>query len=455
MSAGAEVTSRIRGGTLTAVAAALPRVGTTVAVTGASMISMAPSLLPRSPLAQGVVTGLLAATGWGLAAAARRLARRTPDDAQDGRRIAAFALAAIVLLWATLAAHQWQSALRAAMHVPAIGPSHWVQVAFWAVVVCLTLFGFTRAVGTVARRLRLLRAVALAAVIVTAGYFATPSATAVAAQHFRDSNAVIDPTLGTGVPGSLIPWESIGAEGRIFIAGRTDSSSIRVYAGLDSASDVSSRAALAVQELERTGAFTRGHVVIVVPTGSGWIDGEAATGLERRFGGDTALVGMQYSYAPSWATFLFGRDSAEQSARALFTAVADHTARFPVDARPALHVYGQSLGSVGGSAIFDDAGDLRARTCSALWAGPPAGAVRQDGATVLANSSDPVVWWSPMLMVRPPELDHVRVDAPVPQWLPGVSFLQASVDMLFALDSPSGHGHRYGADQGARMADCD
>ncbi|MCL2536307.1 MAG: alpha/beta-hydrolase family protein, partial [Nocardiaceae bacterium] len=280
-----------------------------------------------------------------------------------------------------------------------------------------------------------------------------PGATSAAAQHFRTMSSIVDPDLVAGERDSIVPWTTLGAEGRRFVAGTSEPGSIRTYVGLDSAPDVDSRAALAVRDLDRAGGFTRGHVVVAVPTGSGWIDGEAARGIERRFGGDVAIVGQQYSYAPSWVTFLFGRADAEQSARALFAAVSAHVAALPQEKRPMVHVYGQSLGSVGGSTILDDTA-TRTATCSALWAGPPAGSVHLDGATVLANSSDPVVWWSPRLLTRSPDLARVRVDAPVPQWIPFVSFVQTTVDLVFSLDAPSGHGHRYGADQGLLMPDC-
>ena len=57
-------------------------------------------------------------------------------------------------------------------------------------------------------------------------------------------------------------------------------------------------------------------------------------GIEQRFGGDVAIVGQQYSDAPSWATFLFSRDDAEESATALFTAVGSHIAAMPAEDRP-------------------------------------------------------------------------------------------------------------------------
>jgi len=38
--------------------------------------------------------------------------------------------------------------------------------------------------------------------------------------------------------------------------------------------------------------------------------------------------------------------------------------------------------------------------------------------------------------------------------MPGVSFAQTGLDLVFALNAPSGHGQRYGDDQGLAMRDC-
>ncbi|PTR31822.1 putative membrane protein [Rhodococcus sp. OK519] len=436
-------------------APALPRVGTTLAVTGGVVASLAPSLLPRGPVTQGVLSGVLVALGWGAVSLLRRLRRSGAAERSRDVRVVALLISAVAFVWCVETANHWQNAVRAAMGAPAIGAGHWAEVAFWAGSTFLALIGLTRGTHSIARRLGLVRGAALAIVagtILTVG--AIPATASAASQHFRSTSGQMDPALGSGDPQSLVPWSTLGAEGRRFVAGTSDPRSIRTYVGLGSAPDVTARARLAVAEMDRAGAFGRSHVIVAVPTGSGWIDGEAARGLERRFDGDVAIVGMQYSYAPSWATFLFGRADAEESARALFGAVSERTARLPVENRPDLHVYGQSLGSVGGSAIFDNSADQQTRACSVVWAGPPAGAVRTEGATVVANSSDPVVWWSPGLLMHEPDLDNARIDAPVPQWIPAVSFVQTGVDLLFALNAPSGHGHRYGDDQGLAMREC-
>ncbi|RVW04706.1 alpha/beta-hydrolase family protein [Rhodococcus spongiicola] len=430
---------------------ALPRVRTSLAISVGTVVSLAPSLLPRSPVVQGVLTGLAVAALWGLSSLLGRLQQGPSTGALPRLVSAVVSLAAVT--WSVASADHWQNGLRAAMALPPVGPMHWAQVGFWSTTVCLTAFGVARVVAAVARRLGPLGCTALlSATLPFVWFVAVPAVASAATQHFRSINTTVDASLSAAEHDSLIPWRTLGVEGRRFVADA--SGSIRTYVGLDSAPDHDSRAALAVRELDRAGGFTRGHVVVAIPTGSGWIDGEAARGIEQRFDGDVAIVGQQYSYAPSWVTFLFGRSDAERSAQALFAAVSAHVAAMPADTRPAIHVFGQSMGSVGGSAIFADDSAARTATCSALWAGPPAGAVDTRGATVLANSSDPVVWWSGALLTRPPDLSRTRVDAPVPQWVPFVSFVQTTVDLVFSLDAPSGHGHRYGADQGLLMSDC-
>ena len=79
---------------------------------------------------------------------------------------------------------------------------------------------------------------------------------------------------------------------------------IRVYAGLQTADTDEARMDVLVRELERTGAFDRKLLVIIPTTGTGWVNPVAARALESMYNGDTALVGMQYSYLPSWISFL-------------------------------------------------------------------------------------------------------------------------------------------------------
>ncbi|MFE3443690.1 alpha/beta-hydrolase family protein [Nocardia sp. NPDC059180] len=437
-----------------------PQAGTTVAIGIGVLMSLAPGLLPRTPMAQAVLTGLLVAAMLAIAGVARFVVRRCGIGwNRPNWRAPVLAVTALLMVGAAVHAGHWQNTLRAAMGTAPIGPGYWLRCGIGAVVIAGVLYGVARGIGWVVRALGRTRAIAAGVVVAAVlGFVGVPSAVDWRRGAYATANAVIDPSVvrpvsatRSGSEDSAVSWPSLGAEGRRFVSG-APRGPVRVYVGLASAPDLETRVALAVQELERSGGLQRSHVVIAVPTGSGWIDGNAIRGLDQRFGGDVALVGLQYSYAPSWVTFVFGREAAVASARALFTAVEQRIATLEV--RPKLHVYGQSLGALGGSAIFTDDADQDRRTCSVLWAGPPAGEVHRAGATVLANTSDPVVHWSPSLLWRAPDLRGARADAPIPRWLPVVGFVQATADLLGALDAPPGHGHRYGADQGTALPDC-
>ncbi|MGW4773926.1 alpha/beta-hydrolase family protein [Nocardia sp. NPDC004278] len=439
-----------------------PRIGTTLGIGLGTAISLAPGLLPRTPSAQAVLTGLLAAVALGIAGVLRFTLRYWDFDIN--RRLIRcrrplLGLTAIAILGTAANASHWQNQLRTAMDTAPIGPGYWLHWAVMSAVIVGTVTGIARVTRWIARQLGWARGIAVTAVAASVLYLiGVPAVVDWRRSAYATANATIDPELvqpvsytRSGSAESAISWPSLGAEGRKFVSG-SPAGPVRVYVGLDSAPDLDSRVALAIGELERSGGLERSNIVLAVPTGSGWIDANAVRGFYERFGGDVALVGMQYSYAPSWVTFLFGRDDAIASARALFAAVQRRIGT--LEYKPRLYVYGQSLGALGGSSIFTDDADQDRRTCAALWAGPPAGQVHHAGATVLANSSDPVVHWSPSLLWRAPELRDVRVDAPVPQWLPVVSFLQTSADLLAALHAPPGHGHRYGADQGTAMGTC-
>ncbi|WP_254854165.1 alpha/beta-hydrolase family protein [Nocardia donostiensis] len=437
-----------------------PRMGTTAAIGIGVTASLTPGLLPRTAEAQAVVTGLLVAVALGGAGLIRFMLRRRGVNAENTRGRRVFLLVAMLLIMvAAWYAGSWQNTLRAAMDTAPIGPGYWLRCAVIATVLVLLLRGIGQGIRWVLRRLRWARSTALVMVVGTVGYFGVvPTVVDYQLGVYANANAAVDPELvrpvsvtRSGSAASMVDWSTLGREGRRFVTG-APVGPVRVYIGLDSASDLDSRVRLAIQELQRAGGFARSHLVVAVPTGSGWIDANAVRGFDERFGGDVALVGLQYSYAPSWATFVFGREAAVTSARALFTAIERYIAG--LEHPPRLYLYGQSLGALGGSAVFTDDADQDRRTCAVLWAGPPAGAVHRSGAVVLANTSDPVVHWSPALFWRAPDLSGARVDAPVPGWIPVLSFVQTTADLLYALDAPPGHGHRYGTDQGTVLPGC-
>ena len=174
---------------------------------------------------------------------------------------------------------------------------------------------------------------------------------------------VVAPTTPTA-SGSLasLVLATLGEYGRSFVATATPAElrafhgpaaevkrPIRVYAGLRSAGTPDERPR-AVRELERTGAFQRGSWASSPPPAPAGPDPNAASSVEYLHGGDTALVGLQYSYPPSWISFLVDRDEAAEAGIALYRHVHERWSQLPADDRPRLLVFGESLGSFGAEA---------------------------------------------------------------------------------------------------------
>jgi uncharacterized membrane protein len=204
-------------------------------------------------------------------------------------------------------------------------------------------------------------------------------------RNTTSAEGVGPPTSGlrSGGPGSLVSWESLGRQGRAItgtgpsakeiaaFTGSPGTEPIRAYAGTVSATDVEERAELAVADLERAGGFDRANLLVATTTGSGWLDSGAIDSFEYLTGGDSAIVAMQYSYLPSWLSYLVDQKKAREAGRQLFDAVYDRWSKLPPADRPRLFVFGLSLGSFGGETAFSGEYDLRNRTAGALFAGPP------------------------------------------------------------------------------------
>ncbi|MEA2024816.1 MAG: alpha/beta-hydrolase family protein [Actinomycetota bacterium] len=195
---------------------------------------------------------------------------------------------------------------------------------------------------------------------------------------------------GTGVvsggPGSAVRFDELGLQGRRFVSeaspgeridevldetGAMDA--IRVYVGVDSADSVEDRVALAIEELQRTGAFDRSLLIVGSPAGTGYfnyIPVEAAEYLSR---GDIASVAIQYGSLPSMLSVSKIPLAIEQHGALLRAINRELDQRDPAD-RPRVVLYGESLGAQasqgaftgGGTVILDDLGANRA-----LWAGTP------------------------------------------------------------------------------------
>lgn len=491
-------------------------------------LSLTPSLLPRGPLFQGVVTGAAAAAGYGLGVLiAALLLQVLPGDHRwrqprwtNGVLGAAATVGSIgLLIWFA----RWQHELRALMSVPDLPAFSYPIMILIAGVVFVAVIALARVLRGTARWTsglmahvlpagvaRLAGAVLVAAVVVAIlnGVVANV-AMAMLNDMFKTINdettahtAPPSMTERSGGPGSLVTWDSLGRQGRLFVAdgpttaqlsafsGRPARQPIRAYTGLASAESVRAEADLAVAELDRAGGFDRAVLGVATTTGTGWINENTAAAVEYLYNGNSALVSMQYSYLPSWISFVVDKERAQQAGHALFDAVYAKWQTLPEGHRPKLVVFGESLGSFGGEAAFSGVQDMAARTDGALFVGPTSSnsvwrdiTARRDpgtpqwlpiyehGYTVhflarpgdldrppppwpnprvvyLQHPSDPITWWTPDLIFRKP--DWLREPRgydvlPSTRWIPIVTFLQVSADMAVSVDVPDGHGHTFRA----------
>lgn len=488
--------------------------------------SLTPSLLPRGPLFQGLVSGAAGAAGYGIGVFAVwlvRFMRSKPDSPRaPGWAWVVLVVAGVIgQVLMIVYFHVWQDQIRDLMGVARLGFWDHPLAAVLSIVVLFALVEIGQQVRILVRFLvRQLNKVApprisavvavgllLALTIALLNGVVVRAAMSAINNTFETVNDETDPDfeapdtpLRSGGPQSLVSWESLGHQGRIFVAGGPTvrqltafngapaTEPIRAYAGLNSADGIRATANLAAQELLRTGGLDRAVIAVATTTGTGWINEAEASALEYMFNGDTAIVSMQYSFLPSWLSFLVDQENARQAGQALFEAVDQLVRDRPEEQRPRLVVFGESLGSFGGEAPFLALNNLVARTDGALFSGPtfkntiwteltrqrdpgspewlpiydsgenvrfasrPDNLDRPDlpwgtpRVVYLQHASDPISWWNPDLLFarpdwlqEPPGYDRTARM----KWIPVVTFLQVSADMAVAVTVPDGHGHRY------------
>jgi len=508
-------------------------------------LSLTPSLMPRRWLLAGLIGGINAAIGYGLGVvigkAFHRLAlagrgRWAPSAkalyALNAAAVVASIGASVLML---IPAAAWQRHISAVMGIQ--GPSMLGYLR--TLVVALPTAGVLVAVARVVKdaikwlaRMMIRRwhvndevamfiATAIVVVLIVTlvngvlyrGFIAGASAV------FQPRNDTTRPGIEqpleperSSSPKSFVRWDTLGFQGRNFVAsrpradeltelnGRPAKEPIRIYAGLESADTTEGRLAVLLAELQRTRAFERKLLVIMPTSGTGWVDPVAARAIESMYNGDTALVGMQYSYLPSWISFVADQQKSLEAGRQMINAIHKRWLQWPEASRPKLVLYGESLGSMAGQGAFGSLPDVvEMGFSSVLWIGPPnasplwkALTARRDpgtpevqprydnGRTVrfaqaaspaeivavaappwtgtrvmfLQHPSDPVVWWTPDLLFERPDwlAEPSGFDrSALMHWYPIVTFWQVSADLTAnvtsAQASPSGHGHNYGNSQ--------
>lgn len=484
-------------------------------------LTYTPSLLPRPWFLQGVVAGLTASFGYAGGTAIGAVVRLRWWPSRRVERIAwrvLFLLVPPLILLFLWLGVRWQRDLRIRLGMPpqqeydllrTVGISLITFGALLLLARCLRLaaHGFARLFGRLVPEsaaycagfvvVTLLSYTAFDGILVSNLF--TSADRSAALTDSGTGNGVVQPAsaLRSGSQSSLISWDSLGRQGRNFVtkapgadqlsafSGRTALDPVRIYAGLSSADTVEERAALVVREMDRTHAWDRAVVAVFTPTGTGWVDNDVPSSLEYMYGGNTALVSMQYSYLPSWISFAVDRTKVVDAASALIGAVRQRWAAMPATDRPKLLIFGESLGTYGTEKTFGTAGAMVEGADGILLEGPMFAnpihreltAARAPGSPVwdptypqlpvefsseshelrdlaglprkvvyMQNSSDPVVWWSPSLLWQKPEwLRGQRGPDVTPDmhWYPVITFWQTTVDLLFANKAPIGHGHVY------------
>jgi len=492
-------------------------------------LSLTPSLVPRSDVVQGVISGFSLAAGYGLGVLGVKLWRylQLPVAPRRVRHIlkgiAAIicALMAVVFLWQ---ADAWQNSVRALMGMePTSGVRSLVVALIAAMLFALLLLVarlFRRTFYFLSRKLSLyvpnrishmvglLAAFALFWAIIDGILFSFALRSADTTHQQIDALMETeldrpDNPMKSGSNASLLQWEDMGRQGRRFLAtgpavediqpftGEQDAMEpIRVYVGLNAADTPEARAELALEELERVNAFERDMLILITPTGTGWVDPAAIDPIEYLQHGNIASVAAQYSYLPSPLSLMAEGAYGFESARALFQTVYGHWTSLPEESRPRLYLFGLSLGALNSDRSFDFYDIIDDPFHGALWSGPPFRSdtwrdaterrqpdspawlprFRDDSVIRFANqhggleeghapwgdfrlaylqyASDPITFFDPASLFREPEWlkgprgPDVSEDL---RWFPVVTMLQLAADMA-AGSAPTGYGHEYAAD---------
>jgi len=488
--------------------------------------SLTPTLIPRTYVTQGLLAGISFATGYGLGVLWRWLwaYMELPEPGAHMRRAVNMAVFGSCMVVAGLFLRQaadWQNSIRVLMEMEPVDSAHPLKVCAIAVIAFFMLLAvgrlFGRVVGVVSRYIhryvpqRLANVLGLVVAALLFWSFASGvffrGTLYLMDSSYRQRDALIEPSAPrpdspyrSGSADSLMTWSQLGRAGREFIAsgptaedinavtGRPAREPIRVYAGLRTAEQPAERARLALNELIRMDAFERSVLVVITPTGTGWIDPAAMDSIEYLHDGDVASVAVQYSYLSSPLSLAVQPEYGVDVARALFAEIYDYWTKLPKDGRPRLYLHGLSLGAYNSersAQLFEMIADP---IDGALWSGPtfqntlwrmithdrnegsPAwlpefhdGSIirfmNQDGPTVpgdtpwgpirvvyLQYPSDPVTFFDPMGFYRPPAWMNAPRAADVSpelRWYPIVTMLQLALDMMLAGTTPIGYGHVY------------
>lgn len=488
--------------------------------------SLTPSLIPREWFVQGVLAGLVMAIGYMAGRFALTVWRLAELPLPRGRIATAGDLLALlpataIAVWNLFRATDWQNSVRMRVAMEPTDGIHSLRVLLLAMLVFLVCFVAGRLVQRfydllrnrldIVMRRRTANIIGLAAVAAVL-FIGTregilPAAMDAADDFYEAGQDLFDQEIPppadprmTGSVASLVDWGAMGRPGRDFVlegpdaktieafTGRPAKKPIRVYVGRAQAETPEERAAIALAELKRLGAFERKILVLASPTGTGWLDPGAHGTVEYMHDGDIATVAVQYSYLQSPLALIFETASGLDQATATMHAIYSYWTSLPPDDRPEFYIHGISLGAWTSMYAFDIFQMVNDPIDGALWAGPPftsdlwrrAVAARDPGSpyvvprvgegelfrfasqfsdphdggapwgrmriVFLQYASDPIVffdsgaiWRRPVWMREPPAPDV----SPELSFMPVVTQFQLALDMALSKELPQGYGHNY------------
>lgn len=311
--------------------------------------------------------------------------------------------------------------------------------------------------------------------------------------------------LVSGSAESFASWGTLSVQGRRHIAdqrtvedieevmGEKAMEPIRVFVGMDSAQTESERAEMAIAELRRTNAFDREYLVVISPTGTGYVNYIFSESVEYLTRGNVASVTIQYSKRPSPLS-LDQVPEGRHHYRMLLNSIRRELKNRAPENRPKIILFGESLGAWTSQDAFMNEGTDGFEALGvnyALWIGTPKGSKWKEqvlfenklntekelvGAfndfgeylalgddsrdklkyVMITHYNDPVAHFDSSLLLQSPKwLDHDRSKRPttVPKttrWRTPTTFIHTLVDMKNALKPVPGQfvatGHDYRGD---------
>ncbi len=265
---------------------------------------------------------------------------------------------------------------------------------------------------------------------------------------------------------------------------------VRIYGGLALADTPAERVSIALDDLERAGGFDRSWLMLVSPTGTGYVNYAAVGALEFLTKGDCATVALQYSARPSPISLDRVNEGREQFRLLVDAVMSRLSTRGSV---PRIVIFGESLGAWTSQDAFLHRGTeglVEVGVDHAVWIGTPyeskwkSQVLKEDRSDVdrslvgvfndigewdalddetragiryvmVTHHNDGVALFGASLLVRQPDWLGDPAERPpgVPRsqrWIPVTTFVQTLIDMKNAARVVPGvfeaDGHDYRAD---------